>query len=138
MRSRYEGIQNYIMHADESCFFLSLLSVAEEERLRRYKTYEEINFLDAVRMCIDKKLLLSDFTVYDDCKILSLLTGVKVTKEVVQNVGIVKGNQYTIEKWAWGYKTHFRRRGWDVYKNSQTVKNGYRMCTYKYTFEEAA
>ena len=57
-----------------------------------------------------------------------------VTKEVVQDAGIVRGNQYTIEKWVNGSRTHFRRRGWDVYANSQTVRKGYRMCTYKYTF----
>lgn len=130
MRSRYEGIQNYIMHADESCFFLSLLSVAEEY------LGKELDFLDMVRVCMDRGWLKNDFTVVNDCKILSLLTGRKVTKEVVQDVGIVKGNQYTIEKWVWGDRTHFRRRGWDVYKNSQTVKYGYRMCTYKYTVEE--
>lgn len=138
MKSRYEGIQNYIMHANESCFFLSLLSVAEEERKRRGWASEDIpvDFLDAVRTCIDKGWLWKDFIVANDCAILSWLTGEDVKKEVVQDVGFVKANQYTIEKWVWGDRTHFRRRGWDVYKNSQTVKNGYRMCTYKYTFEE--
>ena len=136
MKSRYEGIQNYIMHADESCFFLSLLSVAEEERKRMDWAFPKIDFLDAVRTCIDKGWLGSDYFVNDDIAILRYLTGEDVKKEVVQEVGIVKGNQYTIEKWVCGNRTHFRRRGWDVYKNSQTVKNGYRMCTYKYTFEE--
>lgn len=136
MKSRYEGIQNYIMGAAESCFFLTLLSIAEEENQRRGFVQWEVNFLDAVRKCMDKGLLWKDFTVYDDCKILALLTGRKVTKEVVQDVGIVKANQYTVEKWVWGSKTHFRRRGWDVYKDSQTVKNGVRQCYYKYTFKE--
>lgn len=135
MKSRYDGIQNYIMHADESCFFLSLLSVAEEERERCGRT-QTIDFLDATRLCMVSGLLKNDFTVLDDCAILRRFTGKWCTKEVVQDVGIVKANQYTIEKWAWGDKTHFRRRGWDVYKDSQTVKNGYRMCTYKYTFKE--
>ena len=136
MKSRYEGIQNYIMHADESCFFLSLLSVAEEENLRRGFVRWEVNFLDSVRTCMDKGWLKNDFTVVNDCAILGWLVGHKCTKEVVQDVGIVKANQYTVEKWVWGDRTHFRRRGWDVYKDSQTVKNGYRMCTYKYTFKE--
>lgn len=136
MKSRYEGIQNYIMHADESCFFLCLPSIAEEERERRGMVPVRVDFLDAVRVCMDKGYVWKDFTVVDDCKVLALLTGKKVTKEVVQDVGVVKGNQYTIEKWVWGNRTHFRRRGWDVYSGSQTVKNGYRMCTYKYTFEE--
>ena len=138
MKSRYEGIQNYIMHANESCFFLTLLSIAEEERKRKGWASSEvpIDFLDAVRVVMDKKWVWNDFTVADDCKILSWFTGEKVTKEVVQNVGIVKANQYTVEKWRNGEPMHFRRRGWDVYKDSQTVKNGYKMCTYKYTFEE--
>ena len=100
MRSRYEGIQNYIMHANESCFFLCLLSVAEEY------LHATLDFLDTVRPCMDKGWLLNDFTVADDCRILTLLTGRKVTKEVVQDVGFVKGNQYTIEKWVWGDRTH--------------------------------
>ena len=138
MRSRYEGIQNLLMRAGESCFFLCLLSVAEEERKRRGWVDSEIpiDFLVAVRECMDKGWLRNDFTVVNDCTILKRYTTHKCTKEVVQEVGIVKGNQYTIEKWAWGNRTHFRRRGWDVYRNSQTVKYGYRMCTYKYTFEE--
>ena len=136
MKSRYDGIQNYIMHADESCFFLCLLSVAEEEHKRRFGAPEEIDFLDAVRACMDKGWLKNDFTVVSDCKILSWLTGADVTKEVVQDAGIVRGNQYTIEKWVCGNGTHFRRRGFDVYSNSRTVREGYRMCYYKYTFRE--
>ena len=136
MTSRYDGIQNYIMRADESCFFLCLLSIAEEERERSGMVPIRVDFLDTLRHCTDRDWLWRDCTVADDCKILSFLTGKKVTKEVVQDVGIVKANQYTVEKWVWGDRTHFRRRGWDVYRNSQTVRNGYRMCTYKYTFEE--
>ena len=136
MRSRYEGIQNYVMSARDSCFFLSLLSVAEEERDRRGVRNPQLDFLDSIRKCIDKKYIGYDYFVRDDCAILTLLTGFKCTKEVVQEVGIVKANQYTIEKWVRGDKTHFRRRGWDVYKNSDTVRYGYRMCTYKYTFED--
>lgn len=135
MKSRYEGIQNYIMHANESCFFLSLLSIAEEERERHFKMSVPVDFLEAVRVCRDRGWLADDFSVLYDCRILEYLTGRSCTKEVVQDAGIVKANQYTVEKWVWGSKTHFRRRGWDVYKDSQTVKNGYRMCTYKYTFE---
>ena len=62
MKSRYEGIQNYIMHADESCFFLCLLSVAEEERKRRFGAPEEIDFLDAVRACMKMQLTREDGT----------------------------------------------------------------------------
>ena len=138
MRSRYEGIQNLLMRAGESCFFLCLLSVAEEERKRRGWVDSEIpiDFLKAVRECVMKGWLGEDFYVKNDLAILERYTTHKCTKEVVQDVGIVKGCQYTIEKWIWGSKMHFRRRGWDVFRGSQTVKNGYRMCTYKYTFKE--
>ena len=139
MTSRYDGIQNYIMHANESCFFLSLLSIAEEERERLgcVLPWEcQVDFLDAVRACRDKGWLAEDFSVMYDCKILEYLTGLKCTKEVTQSPGIVKGNQYTIEKWVCGNGTHFRRRGFDVYSNSRTVREGYRMCYYKYTFKE--
>ena len=138
MTSRYDGIQNYIMRAGESCFFLCLLSIAEEERERLLwrPTFIPIDFLDAVRHCMEKGWLRNDFFINDDCAILSYLTGEKCTKEVVQYVGVVKGNQYTIEKWSWNGCTHFKRRAWDVYKDSKTVKNGNKMCTYKYTFKE--
>lgn len=140
MTSRYDGIQNYIMHANESCFFLTLLSVAEEERKRRgWADYEiPIDFLAAVRECMDRGWLKNDFMVIDDCAILKRYTTHKCTKEVVQDVGFVKANQYTVEKWVWDDKMHFKRRGFDVYSDSMTVKYGYRMCTYKYTFEEIA
>ena len=140
MTSRYEGVQNLIMHANESCYFLCLLSVAEEERKRLgwSDAAVPVDFLDAVRVCRDRGWLAEDFSVMYDIRILEWLTGRKVTKEVTQEPGIVRGCQYTIEKWLWGKKTHFRRRGWDVYTNSQTVKNGTRMCYYKYTFKESA
>jgi len=138
MKSRYEGIQNYIMQASSSCFFLCLLSVAEEENERNDWRRPRIDFLDAVRTCMDKGWLRNDYFVNDDCAILEYLTGEKCTKEVVQFVGVVKGNQYTIEKWSWNGCTHFKRRAWDVYKDSKTVKYGNRMCTYKYSFKEAA
>ena len=135
MKSRYEGIQNYIMHADASCFFLSLLSIAEEENYRQGAERPEVDFLDAARECMNRGWLRNDFTVLYDCAILKHLTGRKCLKEVVQNAGIVSMNQYTIEKWAWGEKTHFRRRGFDVYTDSKTVANGVKQCYYKYTFK---
>lgn len=138
MTSRYDGIQNYIMRAGESCFFLCLLSVAEEERERKGLKYPRIDFLDTVRACMSEGWIGSDYFVKDDIAILRYLTGEDVKKEVVQDVGFVKRNQYTIEKWVWDDKTHFKRRGFDVYSDSMTVKYGDRMCTYKYTFKEAA
>lgn len=142
MKSRYDGIQNYIMHADESCFFLSLLSVAEEERERRRMSPVKVDFIDAVRTCMDRGWLKNDFTVIDDCRILGWLTGCKVTKEVCDHCYALRGCQYSIAKYGRSVNnelhTHFRRRYFDVYTNSVTVKEGTLMCYYVYTFEENA
>ena len=140
MKSRYEGIQNYIMHADESCFFLSLLSVAEEERERRGLSPVKVDFLDAVRVCMDRGWLKNDFTVLDDCAILKYLVGVKCTKEVRDHCYALRGCQYSVAKYGRkvgdGMRTHFRRRYFDVYTDSVTVKEGALMCYYVYTFKE--
>ena len=112
-----------------ACFFLSLLSIAEEY------TGRQVDLLDAARHCQQKGWCLDDFTICHDTAILSWLTGRKVTKEVVDRLGIVKGNQYTVGKWLSknGESNHFRRRGWDVYEGSAAVRDGHLMCYYVYT-----
>lgn len=112
-----------------ACFFLSLLSIAEEV------TEKKVDLLDAARYCKEKGWIDDEFTVLYDCKILSWLTGKKVTKTAVDKLGIVKGNQYTIEKWLAkdGRGNHFRRRYFDVYNGSVTVRDGTLMCYYLYT-----
>ena len=130
MKSRYENIQRMLGKiGDYGCFFLSLLSIAEEYLDRR------VDLVDTVRIALDRKWTQADYTVLDDCALLSYLTGKKVTKRCESSVGVVKLNEYTIAKWynpATNYK-HFRRRGWDVYDNSVTVRDGYIMCYYVYT-----
>lgn len=131
MESRYEDSQRILWNMKYSCFFLSLLSVAEEV------TGEKIDLLDATRYCRREGWIDDEFTILYDCKILSWLTGKKVTKEALDKLGIVKSNQYTIEKWLAkdGRSNHFRRRYFDVFNGSQTVKNGTLMCYYVYTFK---
>ncbi len=129
MKSRYEGSQNVLWGIRESCFFLSLLSIAEEY------TGKKIDLIDSARLCMNKGLLKSDYLVCDDCKILSLLTGKIVKKEVRDHCYALRGNQYSIEKWMnrEGTANHFKRRYFDVYENSRTVREGTLMCYYVYT-----
>ena len=127
--SRYEDSQRILWNMKYACFFLSLLSIAEEV------TEKKVDLLDAARYCKEKGWIDDEFTVLYDCKILSWLTGKKVTKTAVDKLGIVKGNQYTIEKWLAkdGRGNHFRRRYFDVYNGSVTVRDGTLMCYYLYT-----
>ena len=129
MTSRYENSQRLLWNMKYACFFLSLLSIAEEA------TEKKVDLLDAARYCKEKGWIDDEFTVLYDCKILSWLTGKKVTKSAVDKLGIVKGNQYTIEKWLAkdGRGNHFRRRYFDVYNGSVTVRDGTLMCYYLYT-----
>lgn len=129
MKSRYDDSQRILWNMKYACFFLSLLSVAEEY------TKKKVDLLDAARYCRDKGWIDDEFTILYDCKILSWLTGKRVTKEVADKLGIVKGNQYTIEKWLAkdGRSNHFRRRYFDVYNGSVTVRDGHLMCYYVYT-----
>ncbi|MCR5621403.1 MAG: hypothetical protein K6G18_06060 [Treponema sp.] len=138
MTSRYENSQRLLWNMKYACFFLSLLSIAEEERERLGLAGTKVDLLDAVRHCREKGWIDGEFEVLYDCKILAWLTGRKVTKAVLQAPGVIHGNQYTIEKWLAkdGASNHFRRRYFDVYNGSRTVKEGTRMCYYVYTFKE--
>lgn len=129
MESRYENSQRVLWNMKYACFFLSLLSIAEEV------TGRQVDLLDATRHCRGKGWIDEEFTVLYDCKILSWLTGKKVAKDVADRLSVVKGNQYTIEKWLAkdGKSNHFRRRYFDVYEGSVTVRDGTLMCYYVYT-----
>ena len=129
MTSRYEGIQNKLWGIKEGCFFLSLISIAEEYNKKK------IDLVDAVNMAFERKLVGNDFTVYDDCKLLKNLTGKKVTRRVTTNCGILKDNEYSIMKYInkEGTANHFRRRYFDVYVNSKTVSEGKFLNYYIYT-----
>ena len=132
MKSRYEGIQNKLYYISEGCFFLSLCSIAEEFNKKK------VDLIDAVNMAFSEKLVTGDYTVLDDCKILHNLTGKKVTRRVANTCGELKDNEYSIAKWLNAEKTanHFRRRYFDVYTNSKTVRYGTLLCYYIYTIGE--
>ena len=132
MKSRYEGIQNKLWNMREGCFFLSLLSVAEEFNGKK------IDLIDAVNMAFDNKFVTSDYTVKKDCELLSKLTGRKVTKKVTSVCGVLDDNEYSIVKYLNKDKTanHFRRRYFDVYVNSMTLKEGTLVSYYIYTIHK--
>ena len=132
MKSRYEGIQNKLWNMREGCFFLSLCSIAEE-----YNN-SKIDLIDAVNMAFNNKYVTSDYTVKEDCKFLQKLTGRKVTKRVATSCGILDDNEYSIVKYLNKEKTanHFRRRYFDVYINSMTVKEGTIVSYYIYTIHK--
>ena len=127
MKSRWWNSQRVLWNMKSACFFLSLLSIAEE--------YNEakVDLLDAARHCMEKGWIDAEYFVSNDVKVLEWLTGKRVRKSVVDKVGILADNVYSIEKWEWNGGNHFRRRGFDVYEGSQTVEKGNRVCYYVYT-----
>lgn len=137
-QSKYEGIQNELMDfVPVSCFFLSLLSVAEDYN-EDYGTRKSVDFIDAYRAARKNGWLGKDFMMYNDVALLEYLTGKKPVKKVYEGNSLtdmnVASNEYTVTKYAKGKMTHFRRRGYDVYLNSNTVKNGNLVAVYKYIF----
>jgi len=138
MTSRYEGIQNKLWGIKEGCFFLSLLSVAEDYKLdNRYKDYK-VDFIDILNLAWNKKWISEDYTVKNDTAILKELTGKKVTRRIMNACGSLKPNEYSIVKYINKEKTanHFRRRYFDVYVNSKTVSEGTVVSYYIYTFND--
>ena len=133
MTSRYDNIQRLLAGIDEyGCFFLSLLSIAEEYNGK------PVDLIGAVRWSAEHKVIDGDYTVLDDCALLAHLTGKKVSKRAGQECGVLKGSEYSIEKWynpATGYH-HFKRRYFDVFHDGRTVREGYMMCYYIYTIGE--
>lgn len=121
VRERYEGLQTRLDGIDsDGCYFLSLLSVAEEACGRK------IDLIDAVNLARRRKLVEEKFYVLDPCALLSALAGGRWTRKVVETLGEVKDNEYTVAKWRnerTGF-THFRRRYFDTLESSVTVKEG--------------
>ena len=135
MRSRWEGIQNKLWGMQEGCFFLTLCSIAEEYNISHGR--DKVDLVDAVNKAFDMKWVKSDYTVLNDTALLSwLCNGAKVSKRMSSTCGLLKANEYSACKYALDNKLHFRRRYFDVYTNSNTVKNGEFVCYYIYTIGE--
>lgn len=135
-RKRYEGLQNELMRfIPESCFFLSLLSVAEDYKTD-HGTIGKVDFIDAFRTARERGWLGIDNMMYNDVALLEYLTSHSVEKRVVkaEQELTVANNEYTVAKYRKGSITHFRRRGYDVYTGSQTVAKGKMEAVYVYKF----
>lgn len=128
MMSRYEDSQRVLWHMQDACYFLCLLSIAEEYLDKK------VDLLDSARYCMKQGWINKDFFVNDPERILKWLCDASdVRWKMVQSVGILKDNEYSLEKWKCGEKTHFKRRYFDVYNDSSTVKNGVRLGYYVFT-----
>lgn len=140
-RSRYEHVQDRLMKLiPESCFFLTLLSIAEDRLFDRGERIEDtrIDFIGAYLEATARGWLReSDNMMMNDVAFLECLTGDKVTKRIAEPTEVldVADNEYTAAKWRLGSKTHFRRRLYDVYNDSVTVKRGSLEAVYVYKFE---
>lgn len=141
-KRRYEGLQNDLMaFIPESCFFLTLLSIAEDRLSDRGESPENarIDFVGAYQEATAHGWLRkNDNMMMNDVALLQCLTGDRVTKRVAEPTEVlsVAENEYTAAKWRLGSKTHFRRRLYDVYADSITVKRGTLEAVYVYKFEK--
>lgn len=132
VKTRYTGIQTIFKALGaEGCFFLCLLSIAEET------LGKEIDTINAIRQCLKNKLIRkNDFWVYDSAGVLELLTGLKWTKKEVKELPSLSNNDYSVCKY-YNPKTkltHFRRRGFDTWDLSITVRDGYIQSYYLFTW----
>lgn len=136
-RTKYEGLQNKLMQiAPESCFFLTLLSIADDYNAD-FKTGRAFDLTDALNTALKEGWLgAKDNLMYNDVALLEALTGAHVEKQVMDAAAFsgrtVQANEYTAVKWRRGRSTHFRRRGYDVYAGSQTVAKGGIEAVYLY------
>lgn len=130
---RFEGIQTYLTGIDsDGCLFLSLCSIAEEVN------GDKIDFLEAVRIARENKLVSGNFFVEDSCSLLSVLTGKSWKRTIVKNLPpVIDEKEYTIVKLRQpsGKGFHFKRRSFDTLINSASTKKNdiaeyyiYRWC----------
>lgn len=135
MKEHYENIQTILKSvAQTGCYFLSLCDVAEDF-LADNDLDAKHSFFATLQTALKNEWLLADMTVMCPIDILAYITG--FTWEMTKFSGLFpyeqqKKNEYSIICYKWNNMTHFRRRGYDVYKNSVTVRQGFVLKTYIY------
>lgn len=136
-QERYIDIQNVMVAAGETgCLFLSLLTIAEDYLRERGESTPDIDFINAYRNSIRQGYLKTDFTCLNQTAMLEMWTGKKWTRTIMKELPIiVPDNMYTIAHWKNGLTDHFRRRSFDVYHNSKTVRKGKLVEYYCYEVE---
>lgn len=122
MKSRFENIQSFLHCIDtDGCYFLSLLSIAEEY------TKSKIDLIDAIWLARGNDLITDDYYVNDAPGLLTALTGhVWVMQKVTELPEVINDDEYTVAVW-YNPRTqfkHFRRRYFDTLISSVTVKEG--------------
>lgn len=131
-KARYTDIQTVMKKCGESgCLFLCLLSICEEV------LGLELDFITSYHLCFNKGLIDSDFYCKDSLEILHTLTGKNWIREVKTFLpNHIPDEMYTVEVWKYKDTSHFRRRGYDVIRNSQTVAKGKLVYYYCYSWRE--
>lgn len=132
LKERYDGIQTKMKGiADGGCLLLALCSVIEET------TGKPADLIGIIQKSLEKKYLLTDYTVNDSLMLLEEFTGKKwIRREVKELPIVINDNDFTIEKW-YNPKTkgnHFRRRFVDTVTDSNTCRIGGIECYYIYTY----
>jgi hypothetical protein len=127
-----EGIQTFFGESYEAaCNALSIIKIAEEVNRTNYTWGRATDMLIAAiqagyiyynwKDTGDKE----NYTVLNGEKMLAMFTKRKVSARFENDASYkARKEEYTIQRWQWGNKTHFRRPKWDPIINSQTVKNG--------------
>ena len=125
IKKRYEGAQTFLK---DGCYFLSLMSIAEEV------TGKPIDILEAIYYCVNRNYCRRDAWINNPCLILEAFTGKKWKLSKSPKLpAVVPDEMYTVEKWELNGGNHFRRRYMDTVIASNTVANG-RFVEY-YLFE---
>jgi hypothetical protein len=127
-----EGIQTFFGESYEAaCNALSIIKIAEEVNRTNYTWGQATDMLIAAiqagyvyynwKDTLDKE----NYTVLNGEKMLAMFTKRKAAARFVNGASYkAREDEYTIQRWKWGNKTHFRRPKWDPIINSQTVRNG--------------
>lgn len=125
VKERYEGLQTVLEQGGKyGCLFLCLCSIVEDVTLK------PLDLVEAIHTSQERGWLGRDFTCNNQLAFLEHYTGLRWKRTEVKTLDRgVKENEWTVEKWRRGTKTHFKRRGFDVYKNSVTVRDG---CLFEY------
>ena len=125
------GIQSWFKAlGDSSCYFLSILNIAERVTKKDYGFPEIVDIAtEAARrkyLKLNVKDLAADdnFYVLEPAKILELATGLKWTQTWQPASYKVKRGEYAIKCYVNGNYTHFNSDDFDSLQNSVTVKYG--------------
>lgn len=131
-KERYTGIQTILQNCgNNGCLFLSICSIAEEQKGTR------VDLIECIKTCLARGWITEQFYVKDSLAILNYLTNKMWFRgECRELPSVIKGDQYVVAIYynkRTGF-THFRRRAYDTLKDSVTVKEGVIIGYYIYSY----